>query len=186
MSGGGRWRVTCARPQVGGSEGMANSSRHAAPVRVLADRSVVPLIRLNLGQSEADGGRREAFIQGLVHDHPEMLPMAEIEPAFSPLISVCQELPTPAGYVDNVWLTPSGGLILGECKLVRNPEARREVVAQSLDYARAIGAWTYDDLQRGVRTARKESEFKLWSLVQAATDLDEAQFVDAVERRLRT
>ena len=76
--------------------------------------------------------------------------------------------------------------MLGECKLVRNPEARREVVAQSLDYARAIGAWTYDDLQRGVRTARKEAGFSLWSLVQDATDLDEAQFVDAVERRLRT
>jgi hypothetical protein len=78
---------------------------------------------------------------------------------------------------------------LGECKLVRNPEARREVVAQSLDYARGIGVWTYADLERGVRKARKtsnEPDCSRWSLVEDEADLDEAQFVDAVERRLRT
>jgi hypothetical protein len=66
--------------------------------------------------------------------------MVDIEPAFTPLISICRELPTSAGYLDNLWLTPEGGIVLGECKLMRNPQARREVVAQALDYARAIFA----------------------------------------------
>ena len=151
------------------------------------DNRAQTLTPVHLGStSDEDCKRREAFVQNLVHDHPSLVPMAEIEPAFSPLISVCRELPTPAGYIDNFWITPWGGLVFGEAKLVRNPQARREVVAQVLDYASAVASWTFDDLQQAVRTALKQSDLTLWSLVQSESDLDEAQFVDAVERRLRT
>ena len=143
------------------------------------------LQRIRLGTAEHQGDEREAFIQDLVHDHPDLLPMAEIEPAYSPLIPICRELPTVAGYLDNLWLTPAGGIVLGECKLFRNPEARREVVAQALDYARAVSAMRYDDLEVAVRKALREPSASLWGLVGASTELDEAQFVDAVERRLR-
>lgn len=149
------------------------------------DNVVRPLRRVELGKSsDEDGKRREAFIQNLVHDHPTLIPMAEIEPAFSPLIPVCKELPTAAGYVDNFWITPWGGIVLGEAKLVRNPQARREVVAQALDYARAVTSWTYEDLQDAARKALKQPDFTFWSLVEAESDLDEGQFVDAVQRRL--
>jgi hypothetical protein len=111
--------------------------------------------------------------------------MAEIEPAYRPLISVCKELNTSAGSVDNVWITPEGGLILGECKLIRNPQSRREVVAQALDYARAIAGWHFDDLQAAVRNARKDPAFSLWGSVSGQTDLQEEQFCDAIQRRLR-
>lgn len=165
----------------------ARSSRHAAPMFVDVDNRVQALSPVRLGQTpEEDGKRREAFIQNLVHDHPNLIPMAEIEPAFSPLISVCKELPTPAGYLDNLFITPWGGLVLGEAKLVRNPQARREVVAQALDYARAVADWTYDDLEAAVRAALRQPDFTLWSLVQAESDLDENQFTDAVQRRLRS
>lgn len=151
------------------------------------DNRVQALSPVRLGQSaDEDGKRRDAFIQNLVHDHPNLVPMAEIEPAFSPLIAVCKELPTPAGYLDNLWITPWGGLVLGEAKLVRNPQARREVVAQALDYARAVADWTFDDLEAAVRTALRQPDFNLWSLVQTESDLEEDQFVDAVERRLRS
>ena len=93
---------------------------------------VLPLKRIKLGQHETSGDRRENFLQDLVHQHPSLLPMQEIEPAFTRLVSVCTELPTEAGFLDNVWMTPSGGIVLGECKLVRNTQARREVVVQAL------------------------------------------------------
>jgi hypothetical protein len=44
-------------------------------------------------------------------------------------------------------------LVLGEAKLIRNPQSRREVVAQALDYARALTGWTYEDLQDATRKA---------------------------------
>lgn len=50
--------------------------------------------------------RREAFTQDLVHDHPAGIPMAEIEPAMSPLISVRREPPVAGYSVDNFWTTP--------------------------------------------------------------------------------
>ena len=164
-----------------------SGSRHAPPMFVDLDGQVRPLTRLRLGEGgDEDGKRREAFIQNLVHDHPGLVPMAEIEPAFAPLISVCRELPTPAGYVDNLWITPWGGIVLGEAKLVRNPQARREVIAQALDYARALAGWSYDDLQNAARIALKQPTFALWDLVRDTSDLDESQYIDAVERRLRT
>ena len=56
--------------------------------------------------------------------------------------------------------------------------------SQALDYARAVTKWSYEDLQNAVEVALKQSDFTLWSLVEAETDLDESQFVDAVQRRL--
>jgi len=165
---------------------LSSGSRHAAPVFVRKDGGgIVPLELRPLGRTEFDGGRREEFVQTLVHDRPEVIPTADIEPAFTPLISICTELPTAAGFLDNLWITPEGGIVLGECKLVRNPQARREVVAQALDYARAIARWHFEDLEGAVRIALKDPTATLWSRVKDESDLEESQFVDAVERRLR-
>ena len=128
---------------------------------------------------------RERFIQDLVHNHPDVIPMTEIEAGLTPLLSVCRELPVNTYFVDNLWITPRGMLIVGECKLVRNPQARREVVAQVLDYARIIVGWSFEDLERFAGRALRNPEFRLWDLVQSASDLDEPQFTDAVERHLR-
>lgn len=136
--------------------------RHASPMLVKPNGQASALRRLELGRGDDGGRRREAFVQDLVHEHPTLIPMADIEPAFSPLISVCRELPTPAGFLDNLWITPWGGLVLGECKLVRNPQARREVVAQALDYARALAGWSYDHLEQAVGTALKRNRPPPW------------------------
>lgn len=160
-------------------------TRFAPPVMIRRNMPVIPLQRVQLGDGEHDGGRRERFIQDLVHEHPEIIPLADIEPAFLPLIPICRELQTSAGYLDNLWLTPSGGIVLGECKLFRNPDARREVIAQTLDYAAAVAKLTYPELEGAVRTALSSPTASLWSLVAEHTDLEEAQFIDAVERRLR-
>lgn len=164
---------------------MLAGSRHSAPVLVRGDDyPLQPLRRLELGRGIEDGRRREAFIQDLVHDHPEIVPMADIEPAFMPLVPVCRELETEAGSVDNLWLTPAGGIVIGQCKLVRNPQARREVLMQVLDYARAISTWHYENLEAQIRKALKDPRLTLWEFVKEESDLDEAQFADAVERRL--
>ncbi|GBU16502.1 MAG: hypothetical protein COT28_21740 [Methylobacterium sp. CG08_land_8_20_14_0_20_71_15] len=164
---------------------MSLASRHAVPTLLRDEGPAQPLQRVMLGKDVESGDRREAFIQDLIHRHPEVIPITEIEPAFSPLISICRELPTSAGFLDNLWLTPSGGIVLGEAKLFRNPEARREVIAQALDYARAIGSWHYDDLEQAARKAARRPDLCLWDMVRDSSDLDEASFVDAVERRLR-
>jgi|SRR5665213_417730 len=164
---------------------MISGSQHSNPMFYKTGQAITILKSVKLGQAGREDDHREEFLQRLVHDQPNVIPISDIEPAFCPLISICTELPTSAGSVDNVWITPEGGLVLGECKLIRNPQSRREVVAQALDYARAVTGWHFQDLQSAVRKALKDPSFSLWSLVKEQSNLDEHEFVDAVERRLR-
>jgi hypothetical protein len=131
----------------------------------------------------------EQWLQHLIHAHPELLPITEIEPAFEPAVPVCIELPTPKGYIDNFFITPTGNLLFAECKLWRNPEARRQVVAQVMDYIESITSWGYADLEEAMRRAQlpdgSRPQRQLYDVVGADQELDEADFVDAVSRNLR-
>jgi hypothetical protein len=93
------------------------------------------------------------------------------------------ELPLPSGYLDNLLVKP-----LGESKLWRNVEARREVVAQIIDYAKDLQTLTYDALESAIRKARSEPSFNLHTSVTASCDettdmLDEPHFVDCPVRK---
>src|ERR1700730_8718490 len=99
---------------------------------------------------------REARLQQFIFEHSEALPIAEIEPAFGPLIPVWIELRTNAGPVDIMFVNSEGLLTLVECKLWKNPEARREVIGQILDYAKEISSWTYEELQAAIRKSSKQ------------------------------
>jgi hypothetical protein len=149
-----------------------------------------PLRRVQIGRSSGGDHRfDERWLQELIHHHPELLPIDEIEPALTPLVPVCLELPTPSGPIDNLFVTPGGGLVLAECKLWRNPEARRQVVAQAIDYARCLIHWTYEDLEGAIRRATlpngSNPSQTLWDLFRTNPDLEERDFIDAVSRNLR-
>lgn len=74
-----------------------------------------------------------------------------------------------------------GRLVVIECKLWRNPQARREVVGQILDYARELSRFAYEDLQRQVSIATRRQGNVLFSLAQEAGGTSgEAEFVDRV------
>ena len=128
----------------------------------------------------------EAAIQALVHAHPACLPIAEIDPIFSDPVPICTELKTLAGAIDNFMITPSGLPVLVECKLWRNPEGRREVVGQILDYAKELSRWSSSDLQREVRRRLKREDNPLLEMVRAVDPaVDEMQFNDALTANLR-
>jgi hypothetical protein len=96
-----------------------------------------PMKRIHFSKSAAQSADYdEAWLQRLIMAHPRLLPVDQIEPAFADLVPICMELPTPSGYLDNLLVTASGDLALVECKLWRNPEARREVIGQIIDYAK--------------------------------------------------
>ena len=88
--------------------------------------------------------------------------------------------------MDALYINALGRLILAEFKLWRNPQARREVIGQILDYTKELASWTYEDLQREVSRALRRKGNVPYELVRAhAPDVDEAQFVDNVSRHLR-
>jgi hypothetical protein len=91
----------------------------------------------------ASGSRDEAWLRDFLFAHPVALPTASIDAAYVDPLPVCRELRTPAGRIDCLFVTRFGGLVIVECKLWRNPQARREVVGQIFDYAKEIAAWGY-------------------------------------------
>lgn len=154
----------------------------------------VPLSRVTLN-SGATERYSEAWLQNLLDEHPEVLPIEQIEPGFGPLIPLCRELPLDfgagrSGALDNLFATATGGLVLVETKLWRNPEARRTVVAQAMEYAAAVFQLGYEELENAVRSARRAAEQSVEPLtalvaVHAHASFDEATFIDAVTLNLR-
>ena len=139
-------------------------------------------VRLTSGTNGA--AYDEGWVQGLIHRFPQALPLAEIEPRFESVMPVCVELSTAVGNADNLFVTAAGDLVLVECKLWRNPEARRKVIAQVIDYAHCLSRWSYQDLEEAVSKARG-SKIALFDIVTGKLGGDEAAFVDAVSRNLR-
>lgn len=157
--------------------------QHATPV-LLSNGTATPLAPL--GFAAGADAILEDDIQGFVHAHPGALPIAEIDPMFAGAVPICRELSTPAGPIDILFVTPSGLPVLFECKLWRNPEGRREVVGQILDYAKELSRWTSSDLQREVgRRLKREGNAVLDLVRQADPNVDEIAFNDALTSNLR-
>ena len=129
----------------------------------------------------------ERWLQETLFAYPESLPVKEIDPHIGPLIPVCMEIETGSGPADILYVTRTGQLVLVETKLWRNPEARREVVGQILDYAKNLTTWTYEGLdERAAIAAGAGSNFLLSCLRSRFPDADESAFVDGVRRSLTT
>lgn len=139
--------------------------------------------RLAFGETN---GRNEAWLRDMLFDNPGLLPVKEIDPAYGPLIPLCTELRTEAGPLDIAFINQFGRLTLVECKLWRNPQARREVVAQVLHYAQAVSRWSYSDLQRQVSMATGLTGNVPYDLAKSKhPELVEHDFVDATAAALR-
>jgi hypothetical protein len=135
--------------------------------------------------SSGEGVFSERRLQELIFRNPTCLPVNDIDPQIGRLIPVCMEMETGAGPADILFVTSSGQLVLVETKLWRNPEARREVVGQILDYAKQLSTWTYEVLEsRVARAARAEKGHLMRCVRGEDASIDEALFVDAVNRSL--
>ena len=138
-----------------------------------------------LGSNEYD----ESWLQDLVFHHPSCLPIGEIDKSYTRLVPICREMNTPVGPIDVLYATAEGKLVIVEAKLWRNPEARRKVLGQILDYAKELSRWSYDDLQREVSKAlggsRDAAGVLFGTVSRAYPEVVEHEFVDAISRCLR-
>lgn len=164
------------------------SSWTPSPLLINADKTEHRLERVPLGDTAT---YTENWLQDLLYRHPQCLPAAELDHIYDVIVPLCREMSTDAGPIDVVYATPSGRLVIVEAKLWRNPEARRKVIAQILDYAKELSAWDYEELDKQFRRARRrelggQEPPSLFEVVRAVKpDLDEARFVDSVARYLQ-
>lgn len=163
-----------------------------APVWVESEASHI-LERVDLTTTGKGAAYDEAWLQRLLHQNPTVLPVEQVESGFGRLIPVCRELPVTfgggrTGALDNVFVTASGRLVLIEAKLWRNPQARREVVAQAMDYASSVFRMDYAKFERAVLDGEHGGTppGSLFELVaKHDPTADEATFIDALSRNLR-
>jgi len=130
----------------------------------------------------------EARLQELLALHPELLPVSEIEPAFSPLFFLGREVPCNAGSIDLFFTNPSGYMTIVETKLWSNPESRRQAVAQVVDYATSLSNWNFDDLDNALKKAVGEDNKKATNSIERLFEdeelFDQPSYIDSVSRNL--
>jgi hypothetical protein len=114
------------------------------PVAFLGAKNPAELRRL----SPSDPSLAEDHIQNVVFDHPSVLPIEELDPTFAPAIQIGRETATLVGAIDALFVSPDGGVTIVEAELWHNPQARREVVDQIIDYATELSSWPYEQLTR--------------------------------------
>lgn len=161
-----------------------SNDQYTAPM-LIRDGDLVKLCRMPF----RDGLFDEDWLQKLLFDNRALLPFSELEPAFCDSLPIARELPTKAGPIDLIYINSKGNISLIETKLCKNPEARRVVVAQIIDYAKEIAEWDYDDLILAIKKANKLPETSVDPLIkkfseEEGDDFDEQYFFDNITRTL--
>ncbi len=140
------------------------------------------------------GNYNEAWLQQILADNPSIIPTAEIGSEFSSLVLVGREVPVgkgdTQGYIDNLYVSASGNVVVVETKLFRNQESRRTVVAQIIDYAKELQKWDcerLDEVAADYYYKQKGQAFKVFDLMMRngyCVPAQEAEFTDKVNASL--
>jgi hypothetical protein len=160
--------------------------QHAQPVIILQSGGREHVQKLaSVDVFNRNSSHDEAWLRDLIFRHPDLLPLDEIEPAFTAPIPICTELPLEAGGVDLFLVNEAALPVIVETKLWSNPEARRHVVAQGLDYARALTEGGVEAVEDAV-ARRLGSDVTLFDVVARASEAAPAErdFYDALQGHL--
>lgn len=141
------------------------------------------------------GSFNEAWLQELIANNPSILPASEVGSEFAPLVCIGREVPVGSGetqgYIDNLYVTPSGNVVIVETKLFRNQESRRTVVAQIIDYAKELQKWDAAKLDKVVEDYTYRTRGQAYRLIDLMAHhgylsfSDEGAFVDRINTNLQ-
>lgn len=98
---------------------------------IILARRGKPVIKL-----EGTTIQQENYLQRYLDDHPDMLPLDQLETGIRPLVLV-REFSTTSGPIDAIAVDQNANIYLIETKLYKNPD-KRLVLAQVLDYGAAL------------------------------------------------
>ena len=127
---------------------------------------------------------KESWLQEILYAEPSILPTNDIDSVYSNLIPIGREIPVSSGFIDNFYISSKGYLVIVETKLWRNPESRREVVGQILDYAKDIQQWDYENLNDIYYKNNNKNLFDMFVEKGYYSKEDEADFIDIVTKNI--
>lgn len=134
------------------------------------------------------GYRDEAQLQSFLAEYPAMIPFEDISDQILQPKVMLREVGLPgSGSTDIVGVDEEGGISILECKLAANPEVKRKVLGQVMEYAAFLWRKPYaflDDVAK-LRIRKTLAEAMHGTLdEEARADWTEAAFVQAVTGNL--
>lgn len=161
------------------------SKQQIAPARISNEGGLLELTPLARIHQEFD----ESFLQKLLEEHPELLPVSAMREDAGELLCIGREIAVPSGIIDNLYLSTTGYPVIVETKLWRNPQARREVLSQILDYMKDLSeldfewlASQYQNYQNGIKSEGGNLLEKIQSM--GDTETEDAGYIDRVNGAL--
>ena len=140
----------------------------------------------------SDSNFDEKWLQERIFEDISLLNV--IDPSFEKIaiVPLCREFSLHDSvrnvFLDILAVTATGQLVLVECKLWKNPQARREVVAQIFEYASLLKSLSYGDLVAKLKrsTEAGDQDPILHQFKMNGVEFDEARLIDNISESLKT
>ena len=136
----------------------------------------------------------EKLLQDVLEKFPEFIALEDLG-VVEPFVVIGREVSTPAGYIDVLCIDGEGVLTVIETKLARNPEIRREVIGQVLEYVAQLSKWRAQEVIKAankyLRSKSNQGElgsnylYELISRVDQGDELGLEQMYDLIDSNLR-
>jgi len=136
------------------------------------------------------GYRDEAQLQSFLAEYPTMIPFEDVSEEIPHPRVMLKEVGLPgSGSTDIVGVDEEGGISILECKLATNPEVKRKVIGQVLEYAAFLWRKPYGFLDEVSRARLKKplaEAMKETLTDELLQEWSEGDFVQAVFDRLQS
>lgn len=136
--------------------------------------------------AESIRAKAEAELQKLLVESPSLITIDEIREGVSPLIVAVREFGLPgSGATDVSAFSSDGDIAIIECKLATNPEIKRKVIGQILEYAAYLWKMEYKTVDQRIQKLKGRS---LVELIEESVveKWDEERFRNGVEQSLES
>ena len=91
----------------------------------------------------------EDYLQKILYESPELIPFTSTgTPRDAKMLTMREFWMKGSGRTDLIVVHATGDISVIECKLATNPEVKREVIGQVLDYASNLWGMSYEDFDR--------------------------------------
>ncbi len=132
---------------------------------------------------EADFGE-ESKLQDYLEKYPSLVPPEDVMEEAPELICIGKEVTVPPSCAMELLFTDKNGLLtIVETKLVSNPQIRREVVGQVIEYASYVSQWTAEKVYE-IANAHVREDFDSFML-NKYPDFSPEEFRVNIEQNLR-
>lgn len=136
--------------------------------------------------AETIRAKAESELQKLLIESPSLVTIDEIREEVSPLVFAVSEFGLPgSGSTDVLAFSSQGDIAIIECKLAANPEIKRKVIGQILEYAAYLWQMSYEQIDSRIQQLKGKSLAELVA-ESIAGEWDEELFRDGVKQSLES